>query len=251
MFQTHQPGGGLSGDLDSTFQIPYGKVQPMQCITRAWTDTFRLLGGWGLVFAVLAIPIVGFGLHAYLQGPEAMTPEFQIWLIYGLASTGLVFTVIYVWNLVLAPYRIERDAHAETKSKLAKIEAQIPKQAASRKLSAENRLAITSFLSDAPTKPPHLNVIFHANDEATDFAISIGDAIRSANIDCLVHDGFWFDRDPLDRGIVVYRTSESEMRSLAENLCKLIASLGFCCETREINHEEPIIFLYIARQSEP
>jgi hypothetical protein len=38
-----------------------------------------------------------------------MVPEFQVWLIYGVAATGVVFTVLFLWNLVCTPFRMRNE----------------------------------------------------------------------------------------------------------------------------------------------
>jgi hypothetical protein len=81
-------------------------------VRRAWKETFGLLGGSGIVFAVLAIPCVGFLLHFFTSGVAAMMGEFQVWLIYSAAATGVVFVLLFFVNLLRSPYLIERDAHA-------------------------------------------------------------------------------------------------------------------------------------------
>lgn len=67
------------------------------------------MGGWQVLLAVLAVPCVGFMLHWQFGDPAAVASEIVMWLIYGLAATGIVFLAIFVWNLIWAPYRIERD----------------------------------------------------------------------------------------------------------------------------------------------
>jgi len=47
-----------------------------------------------------------------------MIAEFYVWLIYGLAATGAVFLVLFVWNLINAPFLIEREDHNRTRNEL-------------------------------------------------------------------------------------------------------------------------------------
>ncbi len=215
---------------------------------RAMKDT--LAGQITALFVLVVGALISLVYLYVTESPQVAVGEIPYVTGGLIGAIGSLF-LLFVWNLVWAPYRIERDAHLETKNKLAQLEAQMPKQASPRKLSAENRLALTSFLKNSPTKPPHLQVIYHTSDEATDFAVNIGDAIREANIECVVHDGFWFDRNPYDRGVLVHSTHEQEMKDLASGLCAIIESFGFLCATRETDYKEPMIFLYVARQSEP
>ncbi|WP_143435416.1 hypothetical protein [Henriciella aquimarina] len=71
------------------------------------------------MLAVAAIPVVGFALHYRFGGEAAMIEEFQIWLIYSLAATVIVFLVILAWNIACAPYRIERDRRIDLEKELA------------------------------------------------------------------------------------------------------------------------------------
>lgn len=95
-------------------------------IKRAWQETFALLGGWGIVFGAVAIPCVGFYLHYITTGIAEMMGEVQVWLIYGAAATGIVFALVFLINLMRAPYLIERDAHNDTKLLLAGLENDTP-----------------------------------------------------------------------------------------------------------------------------
>lgn len=75
--------------------------------------------GW--IYSLIAIPVVGFILHYWLAGAEAMNAELHIWLIYGLASAGLVFSILFIWNLYWAPFRIERDRAEDANTKLIEV----------------------------------------------------------------------------------------------------------------------------------
>ena len=113
------------------------------------------------MFAVIAIPIVGFLLHACLLGRQAMMPEFQIWLVYGLAATGVVFISLFVWNLACAPYRIERE-RAES-------------------LVAERDHAVTSLTNARDAIPPKLSLM--------DANIRDGDRIVAISLASIRADG--------------------------------------------------------------
>jgi uncharacterized membrane protein len=87
----------------------------------AWQLTCAALGGWSALLFVGLVPVVGFGLHWLTAGRLAMLPELQVWLIYGLAATGVVFLGLFLVNLIRAPYLLwqeERDAHERTKRRL-------------------------------------------------------------------------------------------------------------------------------------
>lgn len=88
---------------------------------RAWRDTFHVLGGPPAFVALVLVAPVGFVLHWATSGLNPMLDEIQVWLIYGLAASGLVFSGLFIFNLLCAPYRIERDNHAVTKASLAAL----------------------------------------------------------------------------------------------------------------------------------
>jgi hypothetical protein len=90
-----------------------------KAIRRGWSDSLASLGGTSLFFTILVIPVVGFSLHFAASGWAAMTAEFDVWLVYGLAATGLVFLILFVFHLACAPYRIERDRAARAEDHLA------------------------------------------------------------------------------------------------------------------------------------
>lgn len=118
---------GTKIDWDSTTNFSWGMVAPMVAIfKRAWKETFAIFGGWGIVFGALAIPFAGFLLHYATAGLTEMMGEVEVWLIYGAAATGMVFALVFLCNLVRAPYLIERDAHIATQVRLASIEQDTP-----------------------------------------------------------------------------------------------------------------------------
>ena len=47
--------------------------------------------------------------------------EVHLWLVYGLAATGALWSLLFLINLNLAPYRIERDARVELELELQRI----------------------------------------------------------------------------------------------------------------------------------
>lgn len=77
-------------------------------LRRGWTDSLASLGGASLFFTILVIPLVGFGLHFFVSGWVPMAAEFNVWAVYGLAATALVFFTLFAFHLACAPYRIER-----------------------------------------------------------------------------------------------------------------------------------------------
>jgi hypothetical protein len=216
-------------------------------LKRAMADTFAFLGGWGLVAGIFAIPIVGLALHLYLSGPTAMMGEFEVWAIYGLAATVAVFLSIFVINLARTPLIIEREAHKRTYAELLMIKDRLPNARAPRHLNAEEQ----GLLAAAMKSVPHissLNVIYAAHDEAIDFAYDIGDAIKAAKIECVVHQGVMFVPDPRDRGVKVLHGQSPESEAAAIDIQKCLSNVEIRSEVRAIDDKNfSGIFLFVAR----
>ena len=94
-------------------------------ITHASSYTYSHMGGPTLLFGVVAIPIVGFGLQHWLDGPDAMSGELHTWVIYGLAATGIVAVGTFLLNLACAPFRIEREDRIVSDAKAADAAARL------------------------------------------------------------------------------------------------------------------------------
>lgn len=202
------------------------------------TALFVLVSGGGLSLVYL---YVSKGSKMALEEVPYVTGAI-------LGAIGSLF-LLFLWNLACAPYRLERDAHAVTRAKMADMESRLPR-AKPRMLSVEQQGKITELLRSSVAELSSLNVLHYASDEAVDFAVSIGDAISLARIDCDVHDGALFEKPPKDRGVKIYQTGEPEMQDLAQGLCKLLVDFGFPCEVRKETQKVPAVFIYVARQSE-
>lgn len=93
----------------------------MESISHAWRKSLDSLGFPSLLWTILAIPSVGFTLHFLVSGYVSMSGELHIWLIYGLAATGLVFLTLFAFNLACAPFRIERVRRIEAESENSRL----------------------------------------------------------------------------------------------------------------------------------
>lgn len=78
-------------------------------LTRAWKDTKAALGGLPAALSMLAAPTIGMAIHFWLDGATAMSAEAYVWAMYVLSPLGMLFVVIFLWNLAAAPYRIVGD----------------------------------------------------------------------------------------------------------------------------------------------
>jgi hypothetical protein len=87
----------------------------------SWSETSRFFGGWRAIILPLLGFIGGLSLHwlasliwdrfSTLRLPPVMD-EIIVFVLYGLAGTVLVGVLAFAVNLVLAPYRLYRDACA-------------------------------------------------------------------------------------------------------------------------------------------
>ena len=226
-------------------------VQRMRYLNHAFDYTYRSLGGWSLFATVVVIPIVGFALHWLLAGWGPVSGEVQVWGVYGLAATGLVFVSIFGFNLICAPFRLEREAHNSTKLALQVLQESLPKSTAGRHLTDEQKSILADFLRSAGVRPNTFNVLYTSlSPESADFAADIGDAIKSAGIPCSVHDGVLFESDVRDRGLkLIYGRPSSVLDDFSKRLQVALKELGIFAERRPIDESE-IIFFYVARAPE-
>ncbi len=218
-------------------------------LRHALDSTFAILGGYGAILAIFAIPIVGFAIHYWQSGWVAMSEEFQVWWVYGLQATGVVAIALYLWNLACAPYRMERDGRIAAEADVLQLRSQIPK-AKRRRLNGEQIGALVDAINATGVRPDSMNVLYcPTSDEAAEFAADIGDAIRRAGIECSVHNGVMCEHDVRDRGIKIIHTKMASLVDLARNIQSCLVRFGYHPEKRVVegNHK---IFLYIARSPE-
>lgn len=216
---------------------------------RAVADTFHSLGGTGLVVAVIAIPPVGLALHAWLGGVQAMMPELQVWLIYGLAATGLVFFTVFLWNLACAPYRIERDNRIDAETEVSRLHDILGDGAGNYTISEAQQDQLSALLSGVDFSGESLNVLYNPSFAASlDLADKIVDAVRGANITTAVTTGAFFDHDPKDRGIFVYHGSAETHSNMGQAVKSALEDIGLIPKTRILSDNPTNApFIYVAR----
>lgn len=212
---------------------------------RAWKDTLH-----GQIVA-LFIFMAGGGLSLVFlyiwSGREVALGEIAYVLAAFFGAIGAL-ALLFLWNLVCAPYRMERDAHAATATELEQLK--LHKQRASRRrLNGEQTGLLASAIRRTGVSPSTCNVIYFSNDESADFADNIGDAIKQAGIECQVFTGGFFDQDPKDRGVKVYHSAEKTVTSFAEGVRNGLREFGFDCELRRTN-DPANVFVYVARSVE-
>ncbi|MFZ1725708.1 MAG: hypothetical protein WBO29_06800 [Albidovulum sp.] len=217
-------------------------------LKRAWSDSFAFLGGWGLVAGVFAIPVVGMGLHYWLQGWDAMIPEAKIWLLYGLASTGLVFGSVFFWNLACAPFRIERDKRIEVEKERDDLVRRF-QSSKNRRLTVEQKASLTDVLRSYSAKPDSVYVLYYpSSEECGDLAADLSEAISAAGIESTAHQGSFFQHNSTDRGLKIFRGKQEP--GLAEEIQHCLERFGFPIEKRDFEDDAKGIFLYVARGSD-
>lgn len=96
------------------------------------------------MFAAFAVPCVGFALHYWQAGWAAMSEELEVWWVYVLQATGIVFLTLFLWNLACAPYRIERAARMAFEAENADLKSKI--SSAKRNLTAAQKTMISDLV---------------------------------------------------------------------------------------------------------
>lgn len=89
---------------------------------RSWLDTCSFFGGWRF-FVLPALLFVGGLLFHWRISQDwtrfttlrlpPMMDEVVVYALYGFASVGLLFVLVFAINLCLAPYRLYRELRAE------------------------------------------------------------------------------------------------------------------------------------------
>ena len=74
------------------------------------------MGGWTALIPICLIFPVGFALHYLQEGEVQAMPELQVFAVYGLQASGAVFGLIFLFNLVAAPYRNVSDELSSIRS---------------------------------------------------------------------------------------------------------------------------------------
>ena len=195
-----------------------------------------------MLYAVIAVPVVGLALHWAMVGRAAMTAELQIWLLYGLAATGLVFLTVFAKNLACAPFRLEREAHAATKAELVQLRelTQWPRRTLSEAQKASLAKAVGEVHQDE-----FFVVYTPVSSEVADFASDIAEAVDLAGIKCLVHTGVFVDHDPRSRGVYVYYMTDDDAPT-AQSVRDTFLGFGYAAKA-EKQKGAGGVYIYVAR----
>ena len=79
------------------------------CIKRARRDTTAFCKSAGFSIPTVASFLLGSTAFYYLKGVEAMVGEAETWVAYTLGPIGALAVLTFLYNLVCAPFRLERD----------------------------------------------------------------------------------------------------------------------------------------------
>lgn len=170
--------------------------------------------------------------------------------IAGIISVfgGLIF--LFFINLICAPFRIEREAHNQTKQDLEVLKALNPIKNR-RKLNQEQKASLADAIRDVGVSPESLNVVYFATSEdCADFASDLGEAIKNSGIECTVHNGVMYEHDAKDRGVKIYYSKSKTLALLAGAIQKQLKEFGYAPEKLIYTKSDGKIFLYVARRSD-
>lgn len=87
----------------------------MKILKRAWSDTFS--GQYQALFTLVVGGLFGLVYLYFDQGVGDAVAEVPYWEAAVFGSVGAL-SLLFVFNLICAPYRIERDEHEKTKAQL-------------------------------------------------------------------------------------------------------------------------------------
>jgi hypothetical protein len=94
---------------------------------KAWADTLDFFG-WSprqLIWPILFL--AGWVVHGqWAPSSEAPGEELMLWATYTLAPIGAFGLLLFQWNFLCAPYRIEKSKNADLLAENAKLHARTP-----------------------------------------------------------------------------------------------------------------------------
>ena len=86
----------------------------MRVIHKSTIDTLAVFGrGWKNIILAFLLLIVGIVLGFLFLGYERAMDELRILALYTFGPIGMVVSVVFLWNLWLAPYRLMEDKFDE------------------------------------------------------------------------------------------------------------------------------------------
>lgn len=92
---------------------------------RAWQDTKAFFGWKRKTLIFLPLYAAGLCLYWLWQGREAVKEEIVVFLAFGLAPMGAIAVLLFIWNAISAPMRIEKDVKCERKKEVDKLNIEL------------------------------------------------------------------------------------------------------------------------------
>lgn len=201
------------------------------------------------MFSAAVAGFVGWLYLYFKHGEEFAVAEIPF-MVGALVGTSTFVLVLFFWNLACAPYRIERDAHAETLLRTKELEKAIPKVPTPRHLNADQQAVLTNAIRKSGVTPDDINVLyFNASEESANYATEIGEAVSAVPIGCTVHNGGMFSHNPKDRGVKIYCGDDAKLRTLADKLQDAFEKIGVATELRDTSDNSKSIYIYVARSA--
>ena len=97
-------------------------------IVRATKDTTSQIGGAPSIIIGILGTLAGIGMQGWREGISAVSANIPT-VLYGFAGLGLSAVLLFLYNLILAPFRCEREARLAiddelkaTQNRVAKLE---------------------------------------------------------------------------------------------------------------------------------
>lgn len=91
-------------------------------VARAVRDTVSFWGGWQKVVVAVILILTGFTLHyLYASKVAPVKDEALLFVLYTLAPVGLFTTILFLWNVVAAPFRIEKERRISAEKELSLV----------------------------------------------------------------------------------------------------------------------------------
>jgi len=94
-------------------------------IERAWKDT-KTSFNWKQGVTAFFVFMIGTLIHLkWAPSASETTGEIMLWLTFSVAPVIVLAVASFFYNLFCAPYRVERDAHTATRSRLDDIQQKL------------------------------------------------------------------------------------------------------------------------------
>jgi|GEM_PF-4084783 len=111
----------------------------MAWIKSAWLDTWRQLGSASGVFLLISGPVIALLALYFLYGRNEAVEELNPF-IAGFAGLGVSVFAIFIWNLLSAPYRLEKKRADQADERIKSAELSVD-DLSKRLTSVEDRRA--------------------------------------------------------------------------------------------------------------